>query len=68
MPPVCEEARQHRLVEASRHGFAEGVASVFSILGRGRPAPVLIRRDLGSLDDDLLALQRDCERLLDGTS
>jgi hypothetical protein len=68
MPPVCEKGRKRRLTEASRRGLTDGVASVFSILGRGRPAPVLIRRDLGSLEDDLLALQRDCERLLDGTS
>lgn len=60
-----ERERQIRLKQAARRGFADGIASVFSIFGRGRPAPAYVRRGLGSLEDDMLALRGDCERLID---
>jgi hypothetical protein len=63
MSPTCEKERRRRLAEASRRGFADGVASVFTVLGRG-PAPVLMRRSLGSLEDDLRTLRLDCQQLI----
>lgn len=62
-PSVMRQARE----AAARHaGLLEGIASVFRLTGRGRPAPVLTRRHYGSLREDARALQRDAERLLSG--
>jgi hypothetical protein len=59
-------ARRARIVFARRAGFRDGIASVFRLSGRGRPAPPLVRRGLGSLREDGQALQRDSERLFRG--
>jgi hypothetical protein len=56
-------SRRARIRVARRAGFSSGVASVFRVLGRGRPAPPLVRRGLGSLRGDAYALRRDGERL-----
>jgi hypothetical protein len=60
------QARRSRLARESRSGFSQGIASVFSVLGTGRPAPPRVRRGLGSLVEDSNALQRDSERLVHG--
>lgn len=56
-------SRRVRVEAARRAGFSSGVASAFRVLGRGRPAPPLVRRGLGSLREDAHALRRDGERL-----
>jgi hypothetical protein len=58
--------RLARSAAARRAGLLDGVASVFRLSGRGRPAPVLARRRYGSLREDGRALQRDGERLFRG--
>ena len=37
-----------RVAATSRAGFLDGMASVFRLSGRGRPAPILARRRYGS--------------------
>jgi hypothetical protein len=65
---VLNQKRSVQLSRSSRRGFADGVASVFSLIGEGRPAPPYIRRSIGSLTQDTRALQRDSERLVHGHS
>jgi len=60
------QARKEHLARASRQGFADGVASVFSVRGKSQPAPPRVRSGLGSLVGDARALQRDSERLVHG--
>ena len=62
------QTRRDRPSQALRQGFADGVASVFSVRGKGHPAPPRVRRGLGSLAEDVRALQRDSERLIHGHS
>jgi len=62
------QERKDRLSQASRQGFVDGVASVFSVRGKSHPAPPRVRRALGSLSEDVRALQRDSERLVNGHS
>ena len=47
-------------------GFRAGVSSAFRVLGHQQPAPALVRRKMGSLKQDAIALQRDSERLVAG--
>lgn len=52
-----------RIESARQAGVASGVASLFMLRGRERPAPPLVRRDVGSLREDGHAIKRDGERL-----
>lgn len=51
---------------ASRRGFWSGVRGAFGLGGRGRPAPPMVRRSVGSPRDDILQLSRDSDRLFKG--
>lgn len=64
MPKEDSERIADTLLAARVAGFAAGVASVWRILGSQHPAPPMVRRDLGSLDEDAYAIRRDGERLV----
>lgn len=64
MPKEHSERVADILLAARAAGFAAGVASAWRILGSQRPAPPMVRRDLGSLDGDAYAIRRDGERLV----
>jgi hypothetical protein len=61
-----EADRARRIASARRSGLIEGFAMVLAPWRRQAPPRPMIRLTLGSLYDDMQALEDDARRLLDG--